>query len=155
MDAQKTGITLFMGKEPKPIFKSLVRDPIFGRACGRGGIEELFHPQIWTNYSELHISQMMEAVAKVVLKTNKKKITALNNFSNMKHGQIVDLDGDGTLEQRSSPYNKAAFDNLINKWEAGCENYRLGIDPALGLNPSIRHSTRNDRNSYATGYWHT
>ena len=135
-EQNKNGICLFKGKETKPIFKALVRDPIFGRACGRGGIEELFHPQIWTNYSELHISQMMEAVAKVVLKTNKKKITALNNFSNMKHGQIVDLDGDGTLEQVVlQPYNKAAFDNLINKWEQVARTIGSASDPALGLNP--------------------
>ena len=137
MDAQKTGICLFKGKEPKPIFKALVRDPVFGRACGRGGIEELFHPQIWTNYSELHISQMLEAVSKVVLKTNKKKITALNNFSNMKNGQIVDLDEDGTLEQLVvQPINKTAFDNFVNKWEQTARTIGSASDPALGLNPT-------------------
>ena len=135
MDAQKKGIILFKGKA-KPSYKALVRDSIEGRACGRGGIEELFHPQIWTNYSELQISQMMEAVSKIILKTNKKKITALNNFSNMKHGQIVDLDGEGTLEQLVlQPYNKAAFDNLINKWEQVARTIGSASDPALGLNP--------------------
>ena len=133
----KSGICLYKGKEPKPIFKALVRDPIFGRACGRGGIEELFHPQIWTNYSELHISQMLEAVSKIVLKTNKKKVTQLNNFSNMKHGQIVDLDGDGTLEQLVvQPYNKGAFDNFVNKWEQVARTIGSASDPALGLNPT-------------------
>lgn len=135
-EQNKNGICLFKGKEPKPIFKALVRDPIFGRACGRGGIEELFHPQIWTNYSELQISQMLEAVSKVILKTNKKKITALNNFSNMKTGQIVDLDGDGTLEQLVlQPYNKGAFDNFVNKWEQTARIIGSASDPALGLNP--------------------
>ena len=137
MDAKKTGICLFKGKEPKPIFKALVRDPIFGRACGRGGIEELFHPQIWTNYSELHISRMLEAVSKIILKSNKKKITALSNFSNMKDGQIVDLDGDGTLEQLVlQPYNKGAFDNYVNKWEQVARTIGSASDPALGLNPT-------------------
>jgi len=135
-EQNKNGICLFKGKEPKPIFKALVRDPIFGRACGRGGIEEIFHPQIWTNYSELHISRMLEAVSKVILKTNKKKITALNNFSNMKDGQIVDLDGDGTLEQLTlQPYNKGAFDNFVNKWEQVARTIGSASDPALGLNP--------------------
>ena len=136
MDDQKNGITLFKGKA-KPSYKALVRDPIFGRACGRGGIEELFHPQIWTNYSELHISQMLEAVSKVILKTNKKKVMALNNFSNMKNGQIVDLDGDGTLEQLVlQPYNKGAFDNFVNKWEQIARTIGSASDPALGLNPT-------------------
>lgn len=136
-DQNKNGICLFKGKEPKPIFKALKRDNIFGRACGRGGIEELFHPQIWTNYSELQISQMLEAVSKVILKTNKKKVMSLNNFSNMKNGQIIDLDGDGTLEQLVlQPYNKVAFDGLINKWEQVARTIGSASDPALGLNPT-------------------
>ena len=137
MDGKQNGICLFKGKEPKPIFKALKRDPINGRACGRGGIEELFHPQIWTNFSELHISQMLEAVSKIVLKTNKRKVMALNNFSNMKHGQIVDLDGDGTLEQLTvQPYNKGAFDNFVNKWEQVARTIGSASDPQLGLNPT-------------------
>ena len=136
IDKSKQGITLFKGKETKPIFKALVRDPIFGRACGRGGIEELFHPQIWTNNNTLHIQQMLEATAKVLLKTNKKKIASLNNFSNMKHGQFIDLDGDGTLEQLVlQPINKPAFDNAVNKWEQKARTIGAASDPALGLNP--------------------
>lgn len=133
----KQGITLFKGKESKPIFKALVRDPIHGRACGRGGIEELFHPQIWTNFSELHINQMLEAVSKVLLKTNKKKVVQLNNWKNMKHGQILDLDGDGTLEQLVlQPINKAHFDNAVNKWEQVARTIGSASDPQLGLNPT-------------------
>lgn len=137
MDGQaKNGICLYKGKEPKQVFKALKRDSIFGRACGRGGIEELFHPQIWTNYSELHIAQMLEAVSKVILKTNKKNITSLNNFANMKHGQIVELDGDGTLEQlEMRAINKGEFDNYVNKWEQAARVIGSASDPALGLNP--------------------
>lgn len=132
----KNGITLFKGKENKPIFKALKRDPIFGRACGRGGIEELFHPQIWTNYSELHITQMLETVSKIVLKTNKKSVKQKNNFANIKHGQIIDLDGDGTLEQLIlQPVNKVAFDNFINKWEQVARTIGSASDPQLGLSP--------------------
>ncbi len=133
----KVGVTLFKGKRKKSIFKALKRDPIFGRACGRGGIEELFHPQIWTNYSELHVSQMLETVSKIVLKTNKKSVKQKNNFSNIKHGQIIDLDGDGTLEQLNlQPINKTAFDNFVNKWEQVARTIGSASDPQLGLNPS-------------------
>lgn len=136
-DKSKVGITLFKGKEPKPIFKALVRDPIHGRACGRGGIEELFHPQIWTNYNELQITQMLEAVSKVLLKTNKKSVVQRNKWSNMKHGQILDLDGDGTLEQLVlQPFNKNAFDTEVNKWEQVARTLGSASDPQLGLNPT-------------------
>ncbi len=132
----KVGITLFKGKRNKTIFKAKKRDSIHGRACGRGGIEELFHAQIWTNYSELQISQMLEAVSKVVLKTNKKKIANSNNFANIKQGTILDLDGDGTLEQVNiQPINKGAFDNFTNKWEQVARTIGSASDPQLGLNP--------------------
>lgn len=135
-DKSKMGITLFKGKRPKTIFKALVRDPIYGRACGRGGIEELFHPQIWVNNDTMHLQQMLEATAKVLLKTNKKKIASLNNFSNMKHGQLIDLDGDGTLEQLVlQPINKSHFDIAVNKWEQKARVIGAASDPALGLNP--------------------
>lgn len=133
----KNGITLFKGPEKKPVFKALKRDPIHGRACGRGGIEELFHAQIWTNYSQLHISQMLETVSKIVLTTNKKKVAAINNWSNIKQGQILDLDGDGTLNQlQLQPINKAAFDNFENKWEQVGRSIGSASDPQLGINPT-------------------
>jgi len=132
----KVGITLFKGKEPKPAFKALKRDEIYGRACGRGGIEELFHAQIWTNYSELHIAQMLETVSKVVLLTNKKKILSLNNFSNIKNGQILDLDDDGTLNQLAlQPINKQAFDFHINKWQQVANNLGASTDVLRGQEP--------------------
>jgi len=134
-DGTKTGITLFKGREPKPIFKALKRDPIFGRACGRGGIEELFHSQIWTNYSELHLVQMLEAVSKVVLKTTDKKLKN-QKLTNMKHGQILEVGEGKTLEQLIlQPINKTHFDNFVNKWEQVARSIGSASDPQLGLNP--------------------
>jgi len=134
---EKVGITLFKGKESKPIFKALKRDPIYGRACGRGGIEELFHPQIWANYSVMNIKQQLETASKVLFTTNKKKIVALNNFSNVKHGQILDLDDNGRFEQlQVQPINKVAFDGFIEKWEQVARGIGSASDPQLGINPT-------------------
>ncbi len=134
-DGQRKGICLFKGKVPKPVFKALKRDPIHGRACGRGGIEELFHAQIWTNFSDLHVSQILEAVSKVVLTTNNKKVKSMNNLANIKHGQIIDV-GDGSLNQLNlQPINKGAFDSFTNKWEQIARTIGSASDPQLGLNP--------------------
>jgi len=133
----KVGVTLFKGKELKPIFKALKRDPIYGRACGRGGIEELFHPQIWANYSMLHIKQMLETTSKVILTTNQKKILSLNNFSNVKQGQILDVGDNGRLEQlQIQPINKVAFDGFLEKWEQVSRGIGSASDPQLGINPT-------------------
>lgn len=134
-EGTKKGICLFKGKEPKSIFKARKRNPIKGRACGRGGIEELFHSQIWTNFSELHIHQMLEAVSKVLLVTTDKKLKN-QKLSNMKHGQIIDLQENTRLEQLIiQPINKAAFDNAVNKWEQVARTIGSASDPQLGLNP--------------------
>lgn len=132
----KKGICLFKSKEPKPIFKALKRDSIKGRACGRGGIEELFHPQIWTNYSELHIHQMLEAVSKVLLTTTDKKLKN-QKLTNMKHGQIIELSDTGRLEQLViQPINKATFDNAVDRWGVVARGIGSASEPALGLNPT-------------------
>lgn len=131
----KQGITLFKGKA-KPSYKAIVRDPIFGRACGRGGIEELFHAQIWTNFSELQIMQMLEATAKVILLTNDKKLKN-QKLDNIKHGQVLDLeDGKDIRQLALQPINKTAFDNFVNKWEQVARTIGSASDPQLGLNPT-------------------
>lgn len=132
---KKHGICMFKGKEPKPVFKAIKRDSIFGRACGRGGIEELFHAQIWTNNAVIHLQQMLEATSKVILTTTDKKLKN-QKLSNMKHGQIVDVDKEGRLEQLIiQPINKNAFDNNVNKWEQVARTIGSASDPQLGLNP--------------------
>lgn len=133
---EKSGICLYKGVENEPIFKALVRDPIFGRACGRGGIEELFHPQIWSNYSEIHLQQMLEATSKVVLQTASKKIAKNNKLSNFKQGQIIDNDGNPLTQVAIQPFNKAAFDGYINTWEQNARTIGSASDPQLGLNPT-------------------
>lgn len=132
----KNGIHLFKGPEKKPIFKALKRDPIFGRACGRGGIEELFHPQIWTNYSEIHMQQMLEATSKVVLQTADKKLAKDNKVNNLKHNQVLTHEEGKPLSQLVlQPFNKTAFDNYVNKWEQAARTLGSASDPQLGLNP--------------------
>lgn len=131
----KIGKILFKGKA-KPSYKALKRDPIFGRACGRGGIEELFHPQIWTNYSELQIQQMLEAASKVVYLTTDKKLKS-QNLENIKNGRFLEKSDNTTVERLDNqPYNKNAFDNFVNKWEQVARTIGSASDPQLGLNPT-------------------
>ena len=165
-DGTKKGICLFKGKEPKSIFKALKRDDIVGRACGRGGIEELFHAQIWTNYSQLQIVQMLEATAKVVLKAS-KKVAKHNNLKNIKHGQIVELDADEKFEQMVlQPINKTAFDNTIDRWAMVAQKIGSATDAALSQTPATGVplgtveilaaeglGTHEDRKGEITDFW--
>jgi hypothetical protein len=134
---EKTGIALFKGKEPKPIFKALKRDSIYGRACGRGGIEELFHPQVWTNYSEIHLQQILEAVSKVVLKTTDSSFSKNNQTKNLKHGQVLKVaDGKDVEQLQITAPNYVLFEKNYLKWEQEARAIGSASDPQLGLNPT-------------------
>lgn len=133
---QKNGITLFDGKEPKSIFKAVKRDNIHGRACGRGGIEELFDAQIWTNYSEIQLKEMLDAAATMILKTTDKKFANTNKLSDLKKNQIFTLEEGKDISQVAiTPQNKFMFDQYINQWEQSARVIGSASDPALGLNP--------------------
>jgi len=133
----KNGITLFSGKS-KMIFKALKRDKIAKRACGRGGIEELFHAQIWTNYSEIHLQGMLEATSKVITKTTDKRLFQQNKMlSNIKNGQVVLVEDGKTWEQMPiQPFNKVAFDNYVNSWEQNARITGSASEAQLGLSPT-------------------
>lgn len=133
---EKSGIHLFKGKEPKPIFKALKRDSIHGRACGRGGIEELFHPQVWTNYSEIHMQQILEAVSKVVTKTTDPKLAKNNNLRNLKHNQVVTVqEGKDWQQMQITAPDYNLFNNYYTKWEQTARTIGSASDPQLGRNP--------------------
>lgn len=135
LNNNKKGITLFKGKVDNK-FKALKRDKVSKRACGRGGIEELFHPQIWVNYSEIHLQQMLEATSKVITKTTDKKFANSNKMSDIKHNQIMFIEDGKMWEQMViQPFNKNAFDSSVNSWEQHGRVTGSASDPALGLNP--------------------
>ncbi len=88
-DGKKHGISLWKGPEKKPVFKALVINKVFGRACGKSLIETLFEPQVWANWDEIKIKSMLEA-ALVLLQTDSEefgnqKLTKLKNNTILKH----------------------------------------------------------------------
>lgn len=134
-DSTQKGITLFKGEEPKPVFKALVRDPIFGRACGRGGIEELFHPQIWANWSMIQIKEILEQIANIFWVSNDRKL-ANQKLANMKKGQVNFLDDNKDLVAKQvSASSKIPFDQFLNVLEQNARTIGSASDPQLGLNP--------------------
>jgi hypothetical protein len=133
-DGRDKGICLFKGKEYKPVYKAYKRTSRFGTACGMGGIEELFDPQTWANYSEIHLQKMLETTSKIVIKASKAAVDR-NNTTELKNGQIIKVETGEIFEQVViQPFNKAAFDNYVNAWEQQARTLGSASDPALGLN---------------------
>lgn len=135
---QSHGVTLFKNKEPKLPFKFLKRDPIQGRALGWGGIEELFEPQMWTNFNEIHMMSMLEHASKVFYKTTDSKFKG-QNLSNNVSGKIFDLTVGNDISQiDNQPRNLVAFTNAVREWDehasimGGASDLFLGQQPTAG-----------------------
>ncbi len=130
---EKQGITLFKGKEKKSIFKAIVRDEVYGRACGFSGIEELFQSQIWTNYSEIKIKDMLDAAALMLLQTNDESFATRNKTKNLVTGEILTVAEGKTLGQVNlTPQNIQAFNSAVEQWEQHARTTGSADDALLG-----------------------
>lgn len=137
-DKDKSGITLYSGKEKNP-FKTLKRDSIFGRACGRGGVEELFEPQTWCNYDAIQEKEMLDLASAMIMVTADKGLAARQKVTDLEKGELMyeDIEAKGTTRQLViQPYNKTHFDNHAQKWENRARLIGSASQPALGQNPT-------------------
>lgn len=135
-NGDKKGICLFKGPEKKSIFKFLNRDKIFGRALGFGGVEELFEAQIWTNFDEVHMQNMLKEASKVIQVTNDAGFTTRNNTKNTKGGEVFVIeDGKEINQLNTQPINMALFEKASQSWEQHARVTGSASDPALGINP--------------------
>lgn len=132
------GVTVFKAKEPKLPFKFLKRDPIHGRTLGWGGIEELFEPQMWTNFAEINIMGMLEHASKVFYKSTDPKFKN-QNLNESPMGRVFDLQPQTDLSQvDNQPRNLVAFTNAVEGWHAhgmemgGASDLFLGQQPTAG-----------------------
>lgn len=139
MTDKDVGIPLFQIAEPKEIYKALVRDGMYNRACGFGGVEELFEPQVWTNYSIIQIKEMLDVASLMLLQTSDPAFSSRNKITDKKKGEIVVTAENQALTQVNIvPVNMQQFRNALTDWETSArttgsaQDANLGIDPASG-----------------------
>ena len=135
---EKNYQTLYKGKEESP-FEVILRDPIPGRALGMGGVEELFHPQMWVNLSAIRMREILDHVAKIIYKTTDDELAKRQNTKNMPMGQILHLkQGTDIAQLDNRPVNLEAFESSIRQWEesgkitASANENILGEQPPAG-----------------------
>lgn len=134
---EKQGITLFKGKEKDPLFKAIKRDPIYGRACGFGGVEELFEPQVWTTYSMIQIKQMLDVAADIIIQTEDASFKNKNKLTDREKGEIVIHAAGKPLSQVNiQPINLVAFEKAVQDWELHARTTGSANDAQLGINPT-------------------
>lgn len=136
-NGDKKGLKLFHKKGDPNKYKALKRDPIFGRACGFGGIEELFQPQIWTNYNTIRIQGMLDATSKVLGVTDDSTFATANKFTDLENGEWLTLkEGKTAAILDNRPVNVPMFENANAMWESHAQGLGSANDAQLGESPA-------------------
>ena len=134
-NGKKEYITLFKAEEKTNPFKLIKRDPVYGRALGWGGAEELFEDQVWTNYDAIRIQDMLDAAAKTVMVTQDKQLAqrhpgGLKDLDNM---EFIYEDVNGNTRQLDTfPRNLALFEQSMERKLAHAKEMGASQDPLQG-----------------------
>jgi len=140
-DNAKKGITLFTGKLSKSPFKFMGRggeaETIFGRALNRGGIEELFEPQIWVNYSIIQMKEMLDTASLMILQTTDASLGTKNIIKDLSQGEIITTAPNTSLTQVNyQPINENSFKTSIAEWEAHARTTGSASEASLAIAPT-------------------
>lgn len=131
------GTILYTKPEIKLPFKLIKRDKVFGRALGRGGAEELFDSQVWTNYDMIRKQGMLDAAAITLMKTTDPAVAAKNDVKNMDNMDVIELtQGTDISMVDTFPRNLALFTQSVQEWEDQARTLGAATDAVLGENPT-------------------
>src|SRR3990167_1061009 len=133
------GVILYTAKENKSPFKLIKRDPVYGRALGFCGGEELFEPQVWVNYDMIRIQNMLDAAAVTILKSTDPAVAAKHpsGLKNLKNLEVIDIEEGKDLNQVDTfPRNMALFENSVARWEAHAQQMGAANDSIMGQPPT-------------------
>lgn len=134
---EKKGIVFFKGTEKKKRYKLVLRDKVYGRALGYGGVEELFESQVWTTYSNIQIKEMLDAAAVMILSTNDKAFAENNKVDELDKNEIKVLADGKTLQAVQMPTpNIPMFQNTIDRWNQYAQTIGSATDGALAIRPA-------------------
>ena len=131
----RKGVTLFKTEKKSPL-KFVPRDKIHNRALGFGGVEELFEPQIWTNYSEIRKKEMLDAAAKTIMLTDDSTFAAKHpsGLKDMDSLELAEIGEGKTLKQADTyPRNFVLFDKVVDEWWQHAQTMGSAHNPLLGM----------------------
>jgi hypothetical protein len=135
-DGEKQGITFFKGPEKKEVYKAHKRDAIFGRACGVGGVEELFNPQQWANFNEIQLQEMLQLASLMLVQVQEGSGKTRNVLTELEKGQVLEY-GESKYEQlQLQPVSKELFDQAVDRWEKAARNIGSADEALLGEAPA-------------------
>jgi hypothetical protein len=136
---EKQGVCLYRKKDKPERFKVFKRDDVYGRACGYGGVEELFESQVWTNYGEIRKKQLLDAASKILFQTDDEGLAARHpsGLKNVDNLEIIEVgEGKNISQIDTFPRNINLFDKSIEDWMAHGQMTSSANDAILGNSPN-------------------
>lgn len=134
---EQKGIVLYSAKEAKSPFKLIKRDPVYGRALGFGGAEEIYEPQVWVNYNEKRKLDMLDSASKTIILSEDPAFTKKNKINEMDNLEVADIEaGKKAYQMDTFPRNLKLFDDATAQWEAHAQQMGAANDSIMGESPS-------------------
>ena len=149
----EVGVTLFRKKEKESSIKFHTSKKVYGRALGRGVGEGLLHPQIWTNFLEIHKFKSIESGAKNVLYTDDDNYGDRDTIVDLDNNQITTV-GEGRIIRRvptDNPTNIQLIEGSVNKLFEQAQTIGSAFDPMLGKEPASGTTFRGQERTVAQG----
>jgi len=147
------GVTLYRKKADAEDILFHSTKPIIGRALGRGVGETIIHPQIWTNFLEIHKTGMLEAGAKTLLSTDDPAYTNRNKIQDMDNLEITVTEEGKVIRQipTANPAGIQLIEGSINSWFTFAQTAGAADDPLMGKEAASGTTFRGQERSVAQG----
>lgn len=152
-DSKKNGVTLYRKKEEEGAIKFFSSAKIYGRALGGGTGEDLLHPQVWSNFLEIHKHNMIEAASKIPLVTDDASYTNKNKIQDMENLEITTIEEGKTIQQvpTAAPANIQILQNAVDVWYQQAQLSGSAYDPLMGKEATSGTTFRGQERVVAQG----
>lgn len=150
---KRQGVTLYRKKEAEGTLMFHTSKKVYGRALGRGEGEALLHPQVWTNFLEIHKMQMLEAAAKVPLYTDDASYTQRQRIQEMENLEITTIEDGKRIYQvpTAATANIQLYESGINTWYEHAQLSGSAFDPLMGKDQPSGQTFRGQERTVAQG----
>lgn len=150
---KKEGVTLYRKADNGENLLFHTSKTVPNRALGLGEGEMLLHPQVWTNWTNLHKNNLLEAGAKVPLYTDDPNFTNRNQVQDMENLEVMKISSESKIGQipTAAPANIQILANAVNDWFEHAQLQGAAYDPMLGKEAVSGTTFRGQERTVAQG----
>lgn len=132
-DKERIDFTLYKGKESKNPYSISHWKKVAGRTLGVGVVEDMFEPQIWSNYSVKQMKDQLDLASKTIYQTADGNFAARNVLTNLQNGDfLVHAVNSPVTPINVAPQGYESLQNLMGSWKQLGEDITSTPDAIAG-----------------------